>query len=65
MVTLIKILMKIIATIAIITINSYRSNGATKMPIAQYSLVALDKSSQEKAYKILEIKCNIFHRKRS
>ncbi|WP_115462161.1 hypothetical protein [Winogradskyella aurantiaca] len=65
MVTLIKILVGIIATLVIITVDSYNSNGATNESIAQHSSIALDKSCKEKAYKILESKCNICHRKRN
>ena len=65
MVTLIKILMGIITTLVITTVDSYNSNGATDESIAQHFSKALDKSSKEKAYKILESKCNICHRKRN
>ncbi len=65
MVTLIKISIGFIATLVIITEDSYNSNEATNESIAQHSSIDLDKSCKDKAYKILESKCNICHRKRN
>ena len=65
MVTLIKISIGFIATLVIITVDSYNSNEATNESIEQHSSIDLDKSCKDKAYKILESKCNICHRKRN
>ena len=65
MVTLIKISTAIIATLTFTTIDSYYSNCTIQEPIVHYSSMASAKTCQEKAYQILESKCNLCHRKRN